>query len=49
MQAKTKAEVKTCGEAALYQAGLFLWHSGKHDKARDLTDKIMKLNGDSVL
>lgn len=28
---------------ALYNAGMFLWLSGRHDKAREYIDRVLKL------
>ena len=43
-QAKAKNEAKQCGEAALYLAATYYWHTDRHDKARDLVDKLLKVN-----
>lgn len=48
LEADYKAEAKSCGEMALYQGGLFLWLSGRGDRARELADKIRKKNPSSV-
>ena len=32
----------------LYYAGLFLFFTGKHDKAREYIDRMLKMNGDNV-
>eukprot|EP00051_Salpingoeca_urceolata_P023185 m.390103 g.390103 ORF g.390103 m.390103 type:complete len:1321 (-) comp20074_c6_seq3:93-4055(-) len=48
LDARSKKEVKTCGEIALHHAGLFLWHTGRHDKARELADKMLKINAASI-
>lgn len=42
-----KVLIKESGETALQQAALVMLHIGKHDKARDLADKILKLRADS--
>lgn len=47
-QTRVKTEVKSCGEAALLQAGLFLWHTGKFERARDIADKLIKMNANSA-
>ena len=46
-QGKAKAEAKTCGETALYIAASYYWHTDRHDKARDLVDRLLKLNPNS--
>jgi len=48
LDSQIKTETKSCGEMALYHGALYLWHSGKNDKARDLSDKLLKLNKNSV-
>lgn len=41
---------KTClfGLQGLYYAGLFLFFTGKHDKAREYIDRMLKLNAENV-
>ena len=43
LEAKLKSERTTCGETALYFAGMFLFHSGKPDKAREYIDRMLKM------
>lgn len=40
-------ESKSCGQTALHNAGLLLWHTGRGDKARDLADRLCKVAPDS--
>ncbi|XP_012939708.1 tetratricopeptide repeat protein 21B isoform X2 [Aplysia californica] len=40
---KLKEERKQAGELGLYFAGLFLFNSGKHDKAREYIDRMLKM------
>lgn len=47
LDAKLKDERKQSGEMGLYYAGLFLFFTGKHDKAREYIDRMLKMNGDS--
>eukprot|EP00045_Choanoeca_perplexa_P015875 m.206398 g.206398 ORF g.206398 m.206398 type:complete len:1328 (+) comp17103_c0_seq1:37-4020(+) len=47
LEGEVKAAVKDSGEVALQQGALVMWHIGKHDKARDLVDKVLKLNKES--
>ncbi|XP_066301202.1 tetratricopeptide repeat protein 21B-like [Branchiostoma lanceolatum] len=44
LDAKLKDERKQAGEKALYFAGLFLWHTGRHDKAREYIDRMLKIS-----
>ncbi|XP_025066742.1 tetratricopeptide repeat protein 21B isoform X1 [Alligator sinensis] len=47
LDAKMKEHRKTAGQQALYFAGLFLWHLGRQDKAREYVDRMIKVsNGD---
>lgn len=41
-------ESKSCGQTALHNAALFMWHTGRADKARDLVDRLCKVNAESV-
>ncbi|XP_064419793.1 tetratricopeptide repeat protein 21B [Latimeria chalumnae] len=43
LDAKLKEDRKSAGQKALYFAGLFLWHLGRHDKAREYIDRMMKV------
>jgi tetratricopeptide repeat protein 21B len=42
-----KEQRKEAGRKALYHAGLFLWHIGRHDKAREYIDRMSKMPHDS--
>lgn len=47
LDTKMKEQRKTAGQQALYFAGLFLWHLGREDKAREYVDRMIKVsNGD---
>lgn len=45
LDAKMKEQRKTAGHQALYFAGLFLWHLGREDKAREYVDRMIKVSG----
>uniref|UniRef100_A0A3Q2H4W9 Tetratricopeptide repeat protein 21B n=1 Tax=Equus caballus TaxID=9796 RepID=A0A3Q2H4W9_HORSE len=45
--AKVKEQRKGAGPKALYHAGLFLWHVGHHDKAREYIDRMIKMSNGS--
>ncbi|XP_037379346.1 tetratricopeptide repeat protein 21B isoform X1 [Talpa occidentalis] len=45
--AKVKEQRKGAGPNVLYHAGLFLWHLGRHDKAREYTDRMIKISNGS--
>ncbi|XP_023385479.1 tetratricopeptide repeat protein 21B isoform X3 [Pteropus alecto] len=45
--AKVKEQRKGAGPKALYHAGLFLWHVGRHDKAREYIDRMIKMSNGS--
>ncbi|KFQ72482.1 Tetratricopeptide repeat protein 21B, partial [Phaethon lepturus] len=45
LDAKMKEQRKTAGQQALYFAGLFLWHLGREDKAREYVDRVIKVSG----
>ena len=47
LESKLKAERTSCGETALYFAGMFLFHSGKPDKAREYIDRMLKMSPQS--
>ncbi|XP_074219924.1 tetratricopeptide repeat protein 21B isoform X2 [Camelus bactrianus] len=42
-----KEQRKGAGPKALYHAGLFLWHIGRHDKAREYVDRMIKMSNGS--
>lgn len=44
LEMKVKHERQNCGEQALYFAGQFLWHIGRHDKAREYVDRMLKMS-----
>ncbi|XP_046549679.1 tetratricopeptide repeat protein 21B-like [Haliotis rubra] len=44
LDAKLKEERKQSGEMGLYYAGLFLFHTGKFDKAREYVDRMLKMD-----
>ncbi|KAM6178880.1 tetratricopeptide repeat protein 21B [Rhynchocyon petersi] len=46
--AKMKEQRKGAGEKALYHAGLFLWHIGRYDKAREYVDRLIKISNGST-
>jgi tetratricopeptide repeat protein 21B len=39
---KVDESVRSSGPEQLFNAALFLWHDGRHDKARDLTNRLLK-------
>ncbi|KAL5010855.1 hypothetical protein ScPMuIL_013160 [Solemya velum] len=43
LDAKLKEERKQSGEMGLYYAGVFLFHTGKYDKAREYIDRMLKM------
>ncbi|KAI6056660.1 tetratricopeptide repeat protein 21B isoform X1 [Marmota monax] len=45
--ARMKEQRKGAGQKALYHAGLFLWHLGRHDKAREYVDRMIKISDGS--
>ncbi|XP_006977219.1 tetratricopeptide repeat protein 21B isoform X1 [Peromyscus maniculatus bairdii] len=47
LDTKMKEQRKEAGRKALYHAGLFLWHIGRHDKAREYIDRMSKMPHDS--
>ncbi|KAG8124979.1 hypothetical protein E2320_020254 [Naja naja] len=50
LDAKLKEHRKTAGQEALYFAGLFLWHIGRYEKAREYIDRMIKIsNGRWIL
>ncbi|XP_033124188.1 tetratricopeptide repeat protein 21B-like [Anneissia japonica] len=42
LDAKLKEERRSAGEKGLLFGGTFLWHSGRHDKAREYVDRMLK-------
>ena len=47
LEAKLKAERSQCGETALFFGGMFLFHSGRPDKAREYVDRMLKMSQNS--
>lgn len=45
--ARVKEQRKGAGPKTLYHAGLFLWHVGRHDKAREYIDRMIKMSNGS--
>lgn len=44
LETKLRQDRQSCGEMALYFAGMFLWHTGRHDKAREYIDRMIKMS-----
>ncbi|MGH0119571.1 UNVERIFIED_CONTAM: hypothetical protein FKN15_032396 [Acipenser sinensis] len=44
LDAKLKENRKSTGQRGLYFAGLFLWHLGCNDKAREYTERMIKIS-----
>ncbi|XP_069472384.1 tetratricopeptide repeat protein 21B [Ambystoma mexicanum] len=47
LETKMKDDRKSAGQRALYFAGLFLWHVGRQDKAREYVDRMIKISNGS--
>ncbi|CAB4022833.1 tetratricopeptide repeat 21B-like, partial [Paramuricea clavata] len=47
LEARLKQTRTSCGENALYFAAMFLWHTGRHDKAREYVDRMLKMSNGS--
>ncbi|XP_049726818.1 tetratricopeptide repeat protein 21A isoform X1 [Elephas maximus indicus] len=47
LESSLKEVRKTAGGAALYYAGLFLWLMGRHDKAKEYIDRMLKVSSGS--
>lgn len=43
LETKLRQDRQSCGEMALYFGGMFLWHTGRHDKAREYIDRMIKM------
>ena len=43
LETKIRSERTGCGERALYHAGLFLWLTGRADKSREYSDRLLKV------
>lgn len=50
LETKLRQDRTNCGEMALCFAGMFLWHTGRYDKAREYVDRMIKMsqNGKEV-
>ena len=48
LEAKLKAERTQSGETALFFGGMFLFHSGRPDKAREYVDRMLKISQNST-
>ncbi|XP_038607045.1 tetratricopeptide repeat protein 21B [Tachyglossus aculeatus] len=44
LDVKMKEIRRAAGQKALYYAGLLLWHLGRHDKAREYVDRMIKIS-----
>uniref|UniRef100_S4RS46 Tetratricopeptide repeat domain 21B n=1 Tax=Petromyzon marinus TaxID=7757 RepID=S4RS46_PETMA len=47
LEAKLKEDRKTAGEKSLYFGALFLWLIGRHEKAREYIDRMIKISSDA--
>lgn len=47
LDAKVKEDRKSASPKGLYHAGMFLWLLGRNDKAREYTDRMIKLSSGS--
>nr|XP_031542667.1 tetratricopeptide repeat protein 21A isoform X3 [Vicugna pacos] len=47
LESSLKETRKTASRTALYYAGLFLWLIGYHDKAKEYTDRMLKISSSS--
>ncbi|KAM4698341.1 tetratricopeptide repeat protein 21B isoform 1-T1 [Rhinophrynus dorsalis] len=47
LEMKMKEHRKAAGHTSLYYAGLFLWHVGRHEKAREYVDRMIKITNGS--
>lgn len=47
LDAKVKEDRKAASPKSLYYAGLFLWLIGRNDKAREYTERMIKLSSAS--
>lgn len=47
MEAKIKEDRKSASPQSLYHAGMFLWLLGRNDKAREYTERMIKLSNGS--
>lgn len=47
LDAKVKEDRKSASPKSLYYAGMFLWLLGRNDKAREYTERMIKLSSGS--
>ena len=47
LDAKVKEDRKSASPKGLYNAGMFLWVLGRNDKARDYTERMIKISNGS--
>ncbi|XP_054643710.1 tetratricopeptide repeat protein 21B isoform X1 [Dunckerocampus dactyliophorus] len=47
LETKIKEDRKSASPQSLYHAGMFLWLLGRHDKAREYTERMIKLSNGS--
>lgn len=47
LDSKVKEDRKTASPKSLYYAGMFLWLMGRNDKAREYTERMIKLSNGS--
>lgn len=47
LDTKVKEDRKTASPKSLYYAGMFLWLMGRNDKAREYTERMIKLSNGS--
>lgn len=47
LDAKVKEDRKSASPKSLYFAGMFLWLLGRNDKAREYTERMIKLTNGS--
>ena len=43
LESRLRQDRQSCGEMALFFGGMFLWHTGRHDKAREYIDRMIKM------
>lgn len=47
LDAKVKEDRKSASPKSLYNAGMFLWLLGRNDKAREYTERMIKISSGS--
>lgn len=47
LDSKVKDDRKSASPMSLYNAGMFLWLLGRNDKAREYTERMIKLSNGS--